>query len=154
MREHEAEQAAEVLGVAELTFLRRPDWFVGDGVDEAAASLRPCVEREAPELIYLPHPGEWHPDHQASLPVVRSALQGCSIPLPMMLSYEVWTPIAEYDQVEDITGMMASKLRAVRCYQSQLRGFRYDQAVRGLNRYRGALAAKCAYAEVFQYVDP
>jgi hypothetical protein len=31
--------------------------------------------------------------------------------------------------------------------------FRYDQAIRGLNRYRGALAARCTYAEVFRSVE-
>ena len=47
--------------------------------------------------------------------------------------------------------MMRRKLRAVRCHASQVGHFRYDRAVRGLNRYRGALAARCAYAEVFRH---
>jgi hypothetical protein len=48
---------------------------------------------------------------------------------------------------------MASKLRAVRCYRSQLEDFHYDRAVQGLNQYRGALAAGCRYAEVFQSLE-
>jgi hypothetical protein len=51
--------------------------------------------------------------------------------------------------VEDVTDVMARKLRAVRCYASQLGHFGYDRAVRGLNAYRGALAARTRYAEVF-----
>jgi hypothetical protein len=39
---------------------------------------------------------------------------------------------------------------AVRCHASQVGPIRYDRAVRGLNRYRGALAGRCAYAEVFR----
>ena len=39
---------------------------------------------------------------------------------------------------------------SVRCYGSQTAQFRYDRAIRGLNQYRGALAARCPYAEVFQ----
>jgi hypothetical protein len=54
---------------------------------------------------------------------------------------------------EDISRFMRRKLRAVRCYQSQLEEFRYDRAVRGLNQYRGCLAARCRYAEVFQYAS-
>src|SRR5262249_31623279 len=147
----EAAAAAEVLGLADLAFLRRPDWFVGEGVDEAAALLRPVLAREAPQFIYLPHDREWHPDHGAALAVVRAALRDSGIPVPDLLTYEVWTPLSEYDQVTDITPVMARKLRAVRCYRSQLAGFRYDRAVRGLNQYRGALAARCRYAEVFRY---
>lgn len=153
VREGEAEDAAEILDIAALTFLRCPDWFLGDQVDEAAARLRPVLEREAPELIYLPHQGEWHPDHRSALSVVRSALRVDRIITPTLLSYEVWTPLSEHDHVEDITSVMARKLRALRCYRSQLRHFRYDRAVQGLNRYRGELAARCRYAEVFQYSD-
>jgi LmbE family N-acetylglucosaminyl deacetylase len=153
VREGEAEAAAAVLGLADLTFLRRPDWFVGDGVDEVAALLRPILAREAPQSIYLPHDRKWHPDHRAALAVVRAALRDSGIPVPDLLTYEVWTPLSEYDQVKDITPEMARKLRAVRCYRSQLAGFRYDRAVRGLNQFRGALAARCRYAEVFQYAE-
>jgi LmbE family N-acetylglucosaminyl deacetylase len=153
VREGEAEAAAEVLGLADLAFLRLPDWFVGESVDKAAALLRPILAREAPQTIYLPHRREWHPDHRAALAVVRAALRDSGIPVPDLLTYEVWTPLSEYDQVKNITPVMARKLRAVRCYHSQLAGFRYDRAVHGLNQYRGALAARCRYAEVFQYAE-
>jgi hypothetical protein len=59
-------------------------------------------------------------------------------------------PIAEHDQVEDITGTMPRKLRAIRCYRPQLAGFRYDRAARGLNQYRGVLSGRCRYVEPFQ----
>ncbi len=153
MRESEAEAAAEVLGVNGLTFLRLPDWFLGERVSEAAESLRPVLRRTAPGLIYVPHVQEWHPDHRAALTVVRRAVDGTAIP-PALRTYEVWTPLAEHDEVEDITPVMQQKLRAVRCYASQTAQFRYDRAVRGLNQYRGILAARCRYAEVFQSAGP
>jgi hypothetical protein len=68
-------------------------------------------------------------------------------------AYEVWSPLPQYDDVEDITPVMARKLKAVRCHRSQLGHFRYDAAIRGLNRYRGELAARCRYAEVFRCID-
>jgi LmbE family N-acetylglucosaminyl deacetylase len=58
--------------------------------------------------------------------------------------------LAEHDHVEDITAVMAFKLRALRAHRSQLSEFDYERAVKGLNQFRGALAAKCGYAEVFQ----
>jgi LmbE family N-acetylglucosaminyl deacetylase len=153
VREGEAEAAAEVLGLADLTFLRCPDWFVGEGVNDVAALLRPILAREAPQSIYLPHDREWHPDHRAALGIIRAACRDSGIPAPDLLTYEVWTPLSEYDQVTDVTQVMARKLRAVRCYRSQLAGFHYDRAVRGLNQYRGALAAQCRYAEVFRHAE-
>ena len=152
IREAEAEAAGEALGLAQLAFLRCPDWYVGDNIEEAAARLRPIIEREAPDAIYLPHAGEWHPDHRAALPIVRAALCKADI-RPSLFAYEVWTPLQEYDHVEDISAVMERKLRAVRCYTSQLGGFRYDRAAHGLAQYRGALAGRCMYAEVFWKSD-
>jgi N-acetylglucosamine malate deacetylase 1 len=156
VREREAEAAAAVLGITSLTFLRRPDCSVWAGVHETAAMLRPILESEAPRLVYLPHDGEAHPDHQAALSIVRVALQKdlpVGLTAPVLLTYEVWTPLSAFDQVQDITPVMARKLTAVRCYTSQTNQHRYDRAVRGLNQYRGALAAQCRYAEVFQLVE-
>ena len=61
--------------------------------------------------------------------------------------------MTDFDEVEDISEVMDTKLAAVCMYGSQLSSFRYDQAVEGLNRFRGALAGHCAYAEVFRYLD-
>ena len=85
------------------------------------------------------------------MPAVTAALKDSSIPGPTLLCYEVWTPLAEYDDGEDITRVMRRKLRAVRCHRSQVEQLRYDRGVRGLNLYRGAVAWGCRYAEVFQH---
>jgi LmbE family N-acetylglucosaminyl deacetylase len=154
VRESEAEAAAKVLGLAHVTFLRCPDWFVGDNVPETASRLRHTLQQEEPQVVYLPHTGDNHPDHRAALPVLRTALTGPPCLAPLVLAYEVWTPLQEHDRVEDITAVMRRKLHALRCYTSQIGYFRYDRAVRGLNQYRGELAGRCRYAEVFQQQDP
>src|SRR5258708_21330 len=69
IREGEAEESARILGIVNVTFLRRPDHFLGDGIEEAAAELRPLLERQQPQLIYLPHPHDLHPDHPPSPPL-------------------------------------------------------------------------------------
>lgn len=153
IREREARAAANLLGVTEVVFMRGPDWRVGDEASKWAGALSAIFKREMPELIYLPHPLEWHPDHQAALPIVNAALTQSEIPAPTLRGYEVWTPLSEYDHVEDIGAMMPRKMRALRAHRSQLKEFDYERAVRGLNQYRGALAAKCRYAEVFQALD-
>lgn len=153
IREREAAQAAGVLGLSAIEFLRQPDWYVGDHVATAARALALVVERERPHAIYVTHAQEWHPDHQASLPVVRQALEHCTIPAPTLLTYEVWSPLAAWYHVEDIRAVMRRKLQAIRCYESQIAQLRYDQAARGLALYRGAVAGGCRYAEVFNYAD-
>lgn len=76
IREGEALVAARLLGTAPPVFLRLPDWFVGEAIAEAASRLQPILRDARPERVYLPHPGEWHPDHQAALPILRAALRG------------------------------------------------------------------------------
>src|SRR5262245_1346429 len=152
IREGECLEAARVLGTAPPVFLRCTDWYLAEAVEPAAAALGPVLARERPELVYLPHPHEWHPDHQAAAAVAAAALDGWARPLPQLRMYEVWTPLQEFDEVEDISAVMDRKLRAVRCYRSQLDHFHYDRAVQGLNQYRGCLAARVAYAEVFTCV--
>lgn len=150
VRETEARKAGKILGVAAVNFLRLPDWMVGDELNQGAVLLRPILKAEQPDLIYLPHPREWHPDHQAAWPLLRRALRRYAGKIPAFRGYEVWTPLANHDHVEDITEVMSRKLRALRAHKSQLSEFDYERAVRGLNQYRGELSAKCRYAEVFQ----
>src|SRR5687768_14683383 len=56
-REKEALKAAKLLGLADVAFLRQPDWFLSDHVDQAACALGPILSREQPQIVYLPHPG-------------------------------------------------------------------------------------------------
>jgi LmbE family N-acetylglucosaminyl deacetylase len=151
-REAEARRAARILGTAPPVFLRRPDWILGGDIGTAAKALRPVLRRQRPELIYLPHPADGHPDHRATLPVLRAALRGSGVRAPELRGYEVWTPLAESDLAVDISRVIRRKLRALRAHRSQLGEFDYAQAVCGLGAYRGALAGKCAYAEVFQAI--
>jgi LmbE family N-acetylglucosaminyl deacetylase len=155
LREAEAEQAGRVLDVQGLEFLRLPDLGLSESIDGTADRLRAVLDTRAPDVLYLPHPGESHPDHAAVLPIVCAALAGLSTldRLPELRGYEVWSPLTRYHWVEDVSAVMAQKLRAVRCYRSQLRFFRYDAAVRGLNRYRGILGAGSRYAEAFVTLD-
>jgi LmbE family N-acetylglucosaminyl deacetylase len=152
-REREAAQAAKILGVARLFFLRLADWFVSDAIEKGAAKLRPILKRAKPGLVYLPHEQEWHPDHKAALPILRAALKDGRIAAPVLRAYEVWTPLTAHDHVEDISAVMPRKLRALKAHKSQLREFDYVRAVSGLNQFRGALMAKRPFAEVFRSID-
>jgi N-acetylglucosamine malate deacetylase 1 len=155
LRESEAVEGLRILEVERWDFLRLPDLEVDSHLDQGALLVAKLVAKARPDVIYLPHPAESHPDHAAALPLVRKALRQFDEGRATveLRGYEVWTPMMTHDWAEDITRQMVRKLRAVRCYRSQLALFRYDRAVRGLNQYRGCLAARARYAEVFQYLD-
>jgi len=153
VREQEAGSAAAILGLASVKFLRRPDGHLDDCVKECAKLLSPILERERPQVVYMPHERDWHPDHRASVSIVQRALADSRIPAPTLLSYEILTPLTMFDRAEDITSMMARKMQAVRAHRSQVRQLHYDRAARGLNEYRGSIVQSGRYVEVFQATD-
>jgi LmbE family N-acetylglucosaminyl deacetylase len=153
IREKEARQAARVLKLASVHFLRCPDWTMGNDLLAVSTRLVPILQKLTPDMIYLPHPEEWHPDHKATLPALCDALNQSGIPRPQLRAYEVWTPLGEYQHVENITEVMPAKLRALRKHHSQVSQWDYVRAVRGLNEFRGAMAGRCRYAEVFQEIS-
>jgi LmbE family N-acetylglucosaminyl deacetylase len=73
IREAEARAAGELLLLDRLDFLRLADLNVAGHIESGAFQLRAVLEAFTPDVIYLPHPGEAHPDHQAALPLVRNA---------------------------------------------------------------------------------
>jgi N-acetylglucosamine malate deacetylase 1 len=154
IRENEARRSCRVLGIAPAAFLRLPDWMMGEDIPSAVQKIAPVLAEHRPDRIYLPHPGEWHPDHRASLPILRKAIRKANLAQVELRAYEIWTPLSEHQYVEDITPWMPIKLRALRHHASQIQDWDYVRAVRGLNEFRGAMAGRCRYAEVFQDLSP
>ena len=153
IREGEAEEAAAVLGIARLEFMRFPDWFTSEHQPAIVEQLSTILRAEIPGRIYLPHPDDNHPDHRAVFASACRAMRASGVTAEI-LAYEVWTPLARAEEVEDITAVVREKLRAIRCYRSQLASFRYDRAARGLATYRGALHGGCGFAEAFEPLLP
>jgi LmbE family N-acetylglucosaminyl deacetylase len=103
--------------------------------------------------VYVPQQLEWHPDHRAAWAILEAARDGLELDLTVY-AYEIWTPLGEFDHVADISPVIDAKIAAIHCYESQIAEFQYDRAIVGLNQYRGALAGRCDYAEVFQATWP
>jgi LmbE family N-acetylglucosaminyl deacetylase len=154
VREAEAMEAAAELGCEIAGFLRLPDYGLAEALNSLSDALLLSLKSLQPTQIYLPHPGEEHPDHAAVLPALSKALRKSAIPEPWLLGYEVWTPLSRYDLITDITEVWPAKMAAIQKYRSQLASFAYDRAIAGLNQYRGALAGHCEYAEVFATLSP
>ena len=160
IREKEARQAAAVLGVKRVDFLRMQDGYV----EANAASIRTVVrlirERQ-PDAVYIPHERDGHRDHRRTHEFVKEAVFRAFGPwfrdcgktpwaVRAVLCYEVWTPLEEFSYVEDITGVMKAKMEALGRHASQIGPVSYADGVEGLNRFRGVMTGKGQYCECFK----
>lgn len=160
LREEEARQAAELLGATELFFLRYPDGYLEycpAGLDDIVRLIR----QFQPSRVYLPHSREAVPDHQVSHRLVAEAVRRASGPwfqqggpkpwhVGTVLGYEIWTPLSVIGHCQNISQYMELKLQALQLHRSQLESIPYDEAVEGLNRYRGVMTGQGRYCECFQ----
>ena len=162
VREGEAREGARHLGVHDLIFLHFPDGCL-EFSPELIRTLTRLIRGKAPDVLYLPHGQETPRDHRLThelgLEAVRRAggpwFQDCGGEpwhVRHVLSYEVWTPIVAPAHYNDITSWIDLKVAALRCHASQVATVPYDEAVRGLNRYRGILSGTGDYCEAFQVI--
>ncbi len=162
IREGEARQGAEIIGVKDLIFLRFPDGYL-DFSPERIRTLVKIIRDKKPDVIYLPHSQETPRDHRVSHDLVLEAVRRASgnwfqdcgtepCAVKQVLAYEVWTPIVSPTYYNDITAWIDLKTAALRCHTSQVSAVAYDEAVRGLNRYRGILSGMGDYCEAFHVI--
>lgn len=152
VREQEAKVAAGVLGIARIEFWREPDGafrVTRELIDRVSKKLKEW----RPEIVYVTHEREMHPDHRAACRLVRRALSAAdsAVIKPTVMQFEVWTPIQRIDHVVDISPHIDLKMSAIRAYKSQCAVMRFDEAVLGLSRYRGEMHSWPGgdYAEIF-----
>jgi LmbE family N-acetylglucosaminyl deacetylase len=153
LREEEAGKATRILGIAEVEFWRQPDGALRS-TETLLRRLRQKLRQCRPQVIYVSHADDDHPDHRAAARLVRRAVgdaRSSRTGIEIWM-YEVWTPLRRIDRVVDISPHMEVKLAAVRAHQCQCAIMRFDDAVCGLNRYRGVMHSgwpAATYAEVF-----
>jgi N-acetylglucosamine malate deacetylase 1 len=149
IREREAREAARILGIRSLQFLREPDGRLraSPSVVDRLAEL---IGQTGASLVYAPQRRDDHPDHRCAARIVERAVAEAAVPVQVW-HYEIWSPLAQIDRVIDISGVIGEKLSAIRAYASQNSIMRFDQAFRGLARYRGEMHSWPGgpYAEVF-----
>lgn len=161
-REEEAIRAAISLGVKQenLVFLRNPDGYLECSRDNLVALIE-LIRSKIPRLIYTPHGEDGHKDHMVAHQLTMEAVGRASGPwfqeakgqpwsTDTVLGYEVWTPMRAPQYVEDITAYIEEKLKAVLMHESQVVDIEYAEAVKALNRYRGAITRKGKYCECFR----
>jgi LmbE family N-acetylglucosaminyl deacetylase len=165
-REEEARQAAGIVGIRDLTFLRwgpppthgwirrtRPGRKGDLPVNETTVSgLGEVLERVRPEIVYVPFFLDAHPEHATAARVLaEAAMRGA--PVGHCFLYEVWTPLVP-NVLVDITGEAEIKRRAIDAHRSQVETIDMGTGILGLNAYRGAMNRIRGYAEAFLRVGP
>lgn len=151
-REAEAERACGILGVQQFEFWRQPDGGLAvteSLIDRLAGILQKC------DRVYVTHRDESHSDHRAAWNITVQAAKRVNFPMNQVLEYEVWTPLTSMSEIIDISPYLEVKLSAIRAHESQCRVLRFDEAMKGLARYRGEMHSWPGgdYAEVFSSGD-
>ncbi|MFE0577306.1 PIG-L deacetylase family protein [Streptomyces sp. NPDC058874] len=160
----ETENAAKALGVHRCVRFEEPsrDFVLSRRVH---MDLVRVMREVRPQVVYLPHDNDDDVEHRMVHQLTTEALWmaqsdffqetgGRAMPAPrLVLGYEVWAPMARFQYAEDIDGQIETKVEAMRAYVSQLRHAAWDEGIRGLARYRGAVSAGSGHAEVFQVLS-
>ena len=156
IREHESKKAQEILGVNKIEFWRQRDGNF-QVTQENLRRLQDKLNTLQPQVVYVPHEQESHPDHRASADLVRRAAAALPGPVskPRVYMYEVWTPIQKIDHIVDISDYVDIKRQAIQAYETQCSVMKLDEAILSLNRYRGEMHSWPGgdYAEIFTSMD-
>jgi len=143
-RKSEAKEALGILGCASdrLVFLDLPDARLAEYVPQAVNEVVNLILSTGANVIYAPHPAEFHPDHRAANKIARLAawnamfLHGHKI--EYLYEYEVWPPMQSFTDVVDITDYVELKRRALEVYAKGNQRYLRPDALLALNRYRGS----------------
>lgn len=152
IREGESIAAADILQIQKIDFWREPDGAFR-ATKNNVMRLVDNIKANAPGIIYAPHEMEQHPDHREAALLVGNAIKQLPEALqPEVWLYELWTPIQRMDHIVDITPYVDKKREAILAYKSQCDVLAFDEAILGLNRYRGEMHSWPGgeYAEIFK----
>ncbi|MFP5246551.1 MAG: PIG-L family deacetylase, partial [Thermoanaerobaculia bacterium] len=150
-REEESRRAIATLGDATLEFLRLPDRSLGD---DAMPALRNELLAFRPDLILVPSPIEFHPDHAALARVFCELVQRddmlfAELAVARVAFYEVNQPLRP-NALVDISDVAEAKFAAIAQHASQLAVRDYVAYTRGLNAFRAmTLPAGTQFGEAY-----
>lgn len=146
VRRKEAQKVQQHLGFDLLDELNIPDGAAMRFESEIASKIKEHIAQFKPDIVLTPTPIDNHRDHQATAMGVARGLNEAKFGGDVW-SYEVWSTIWPNVAV-DISSVQADKQKLISMYESQLIGMAYDDAITGLNRYRG-LSLQLEFAEAF-----
>lgn len=163
-REKEQLEAAKVLGVKEVKFLRYKDQTLEDNSSFREKIVR-LIRKHKPDTVATSDPYRrylWHRDHRITGQVVMDAVYPCArdcLSYPDLLNKENLEPhkvkellfwASEEPSCRfDISDTISLKLKALWCHRSQLE----DKSFGRMKRRTKALARQMAKGESFDYAE-
>ncbi|MDP2786085.1 MAG: PIG-L family deacetylase [Sulfurimicrobium sp.] len=152
IRADESRAAAKLLGLDAPVFWGLPDRGVSYGEVLIDRLIKIILETDA-DLVFLPSPSDWHPDHQAIAFAGAEAIRRLG-GLRQAAFYEVTDPLPSPNLIHDISAAEALKHQAMRCFPSQLQEQPYDSRISGINNFRALhLGAQVKSAEAFSLLS-
>ena len=152
---NEANQAFKILRVANSKFLEIPATMIGDvPINELNNKINQMVSDVKPHMVFCPYPDR-HIDHRLIFDSVMVATRpiGIGKKIEILATYETlsethWNaphiePNFTPNWVVDITDYIETKLKALKCYESQISEFpnpRSIEAIEALAKFRGTQA--------------
>jgi len=147
LRRQEAEKACRIFGIMDVDFWPYADRSLA-GSRGALAQMISLLNDYTPQLVYVPSPMEFHPDHRATCFLLCDAIAGYAGDFEVAF-YELGQPIC-VNRLVDITPVLDQKKNAVGVYESQLKEQPYDEVCFSLDRYRSmTLPDTMTHAEGF-----
>lgn len=147
LRKKEAIKASGILGVKDVVFWEYEDRNLA-GSREAIPRMIKLLQKHKPQIIYVPSPLEFHPDHRAASLFVCEAIKCCAWDFRVAF-YEIGQPMI-VNCLVDISQMLDRKTVAINAYKSQLREAPYGDISLALNRFRSlTLSKETTHAEGF-----
>ncbi|MCD8489511.1 PIG-L deacetylase family protein [Geitlerinema calcuttense] len=162
----ELAEAHALLGITEVHFLDFPAPKLDTIPSHLLAdAIRQTLYSFHPNIVYLPHRGDIHIDHQAVFQATLVAARPFArCPVRKLLCYETlseteWAPPFGQDAFiptvfVDITPYLTQKLKAMACYQAELKQSPHPRslaALEALAQFRGSTISVPA-AEAFMLV--
>ena len=148
IRAEESCAAARILGLDAPVFWGWPDRGVNYGEVLIGRLVETILETDA-DLVFLPSPADWHPDHQAIAFAGAEAIRRLGGKRQAAF-YEVTDPLPCPNLIHDISSVEEQKNQAVRCFHSQLQEQPFDTRISGINHFRALhLGAQVKSAEAF-----
>ena len=146
IREVEARESAEIIGVSDLIFWRYKDGHLVLN-NTSKKLMNALLESFDPDIVYVPSFDDPNSDHAETVKILAAALSGVKVN-PQIVNYEVWQPVFA-NRIVDVTAEFAKKKQALEIHRSQLKSRNYSIAIEGLAMYRAGTYGAGGFAEAF-----
>ena len=159
--EHAA-RAARTLGVGDCRQLRFPDQRLDTRtLTDIITPLEQVVRDVRPHVVYCQHGGDVNLDHQLLFKALLVATRPTETGIEAVYAFDTassteWAYPRTFvpDTWVDITSTLETKLKAMACYESELREYPHPRSLEGLANRAKAWGNQCCLeaAEVFMTV--